>query len=65
MSTNPENLVKIGVVGSEISLFHLKLWKRRRKKVTAVEHMPAVLQPGGLIRTDGSHVIQIFVMQIR
>jgi len=38
MSTNPENLVKIGLVGSEISLFHLK--KRKRKKITIAEHKP-------------------------
>jgi len=42
MSTNPEkNLVLIGLVDSEISLLQAilkKNFKKKRKKVTAVEH---------------------------
>jgi len=41
MSTNPENLVKIGLVGWEISLLRAivkKMEMKKRKKVTAVKH---------------------------
>jgi len=43
MSTNHENLVKITLVGSEISLVQaivkkMKMKKNNKKKVTAVEH---------------------------
>jgi len=42
MSTNPENLMKIGLVDSEISLLQtvVKKEKERRRKVTAEEHKP-------------------------
>ena len=48
MSTNPDNLVKISLVESEISLLQVIA---KIEKVTAAEHIsPAGLQPGGLTR---------------
>ena len=44
MSTNPENLKKIRLVGSEISLL-----QAMKKKVTAVKHKQAGLQPVDLM----------------
>jgi len=40
MPTNPENLVKIGLVGSEISLLQaiIKKDEAEKKKVTVVKH---------------------------
>jgi len=42
MSTNSENLVKIGPVVSEISLLQVIVKKRKRKKkATEAKHKPA------------------------
>jgi len=40
MCTTPENLVKIGLVVSEISLLHSIVKKEKRKKVTEAKHKP-------------------------
>jgi len=45
MTINSENFVKIGLVGSEISLLQaiVKEMKLMKKKVTAVKHKPTGL----------------------
>ena len=48
MSTNPDNLVKISLVESEISLLQAIA---KREKVTAVKRKPPGFQKGGLINS--------------
>ena len=49
MSTNPENLVTIGLVVSEISLLQATVKKEKTKKVTEAKHKLCPLKPRELI----------------
>jgi len=55
MSTNPENLVKIGLVVSEISLLQAIVKKEKKKKVTEAKHKPCRLKSGELINIRAKH----------
>ena len=55
MSTNSENLVKIGLVVSEISLLQAIVKKEKKKKVTEAKHKPCRLKSGELINIRAKH----------